>query len=140
MQLNRFSNYLQDYSAPIGFRIAAKHPDWIEALIIQNDNAYEEGLKDVFWIPIKAYWQNRSKQNEAAIRKSLTIDATKWQYTHVLETSRQLVQIIGLSISLCLTVQEMTRSSSRCSIVTKQIRRFIHNGKNTCEKINPLPL
>src|ERR671924_359066 len=48
---------------------------------IQHGNAYEEGLKD-FWIPIKAYWQNRSKENEAALRKFLTIDATKWQYTH----------------------------------------------------------
>ena len=81
MQLKRFSMYLQDYGAPIGYRIAAKHPDWIEGLIIQNGNAYEEGLKD-FWIPIKAYWQNRSKENEAALRKFLTIDATKWQYTH----------------------------------------------------------
>jgi pimeloyl-ACP methyl ester carboxylesterase len=76
-----FGLYVQDYGAPIGFRIATKHPDWIEALIIQNGNAYEEGLKD-FWIPIKAYWQNRSKENEAALRKLLTIDATKWQYTH----------------------------------------------------------
>lgn len=57
----------------------------------------------------------------------------------VLETSRQSVQIISLSISLCLTVQEITRSSSRCSIVTKQILRLIHNGKNTSEKINPCP-
>jgi pimeloyl-ACP methyl ester carboxylesterase len=81
MQLKRFSMYLQDYGAPIGFRIASRHPDWIEGLIIQNGNAYEEGLKD-FWIPIKAYWQNRSKENEAALRKFLTIDATKWQYTH----------------------------------------------------------
>ena len=77
MQLDRFSMYLQDYGAPIGFRIAAKHPDWIEGLIIQNGNAYEEGLKD-FWIPLKAYWQNRSKENEEALRKFLTIDATKW--------------------------------------------------------------
>jgi pimeloyl-ACP methyl ester carboxylesterase len=76
-----FGLYVQDYGAPIGFRIATKHPDWIEALIVQNGNAYEEGLKD-FWIPIKAYWQNRSKENEAALRKLLTIDATKWQYTH----------------------------------------------------------
>jgi pimeloyl-ACP methyl ester carboxylesterase len=81
VQLNKFSMYLQDYGAPIGFRIAAKHPDWIEGLIIQNGNAYEEGLKD-FWIPLKAYWQNRSKENEEALRKFLTIDATKWQYTH----------------------------------------------------------
>jgi pimeloyl-ACP methyl ester carboxylesterase len=81
MQLSRFSMYVQDYGAPTGFRIAAKHPDWIEGLIIQNGNAYEEGLKE-FWDPIKAYWQNRSKENEAALRKLLTIDATKWQYTH----------------------------------------------------------
>jgi pimeloyl-ACP methyl ester carboxylesterase len=81
MQLDRFSMYLQDYGAPIGFRIAAKHPDWIEGLVIQNGNAYEEGLKD-FWIPLKAYWQDRSKENEEALRKFLTIDATKWQYTH----------------------------------------------------------
>jgi pimeloyl-ACP methyl ester carboxylesterase len=81
IQLRRFSMYLQDYGAPIGFRIATKHPDWIEALIIQNGNAYEEGLRD-FWIPLKAYWKNRNKENEAALRKFLTIDATKWQYTH----------------------------------------------------------
>jgi pimeloyl-ACP methyl ester carboxylesterase len=81
MNLGKFSMYLQDYGAPIGFRIAAKHPDWIDALIIQNGNAYEEGLKD-FWIPLKAYWQDRSKENEEALRKFLTIDATKWQYTH----------------------------------------------------------
>lgn len=81
MNLRKFSMYLQDYGAPIGFRIAAKHPDWIDALIIQNGNAYEEGLKD-FWIPLKAYWQDRSKENEEALRKFLTIDATKWQYTH----------------------------------------------------------
>jgi pimeloyl-ACP methyl ester carboxylesterase len=81
IQLRRFSMYLQDYGAPIGFRIATKHPDWVEALIIQNGNAYEEGLRD-FWIPLKAYWKNRSKENEAALRKFLTIDATKWQYTH----------------------------------------------------------
>lgn len=55
MQLKRFSNYLQDYSAPIGFGIAAKHPDWRIALIIQNGDAYEERLKEDFWIPIKAY-------------------------------------------------------------------------------------
>lgn len=81
IQLRRFSMYLQDYGAPIGFRIATKHPDWIEALIIQNGNAYEEGLRD-FWIPLKAYWKNRNKENEAALKKFLTIDATKWQYTY----------------------------------------------------------
>ncbi|MDQ3902217.1 MAG: hypothetical protein M3247_00990 [Thermoproteota archaeon] len=50
MQLKRLSGRQQDYSAPIVFfGIAAKHPDWIKALILQNGNAHEEGLKDDFW-------------------------------------------------------------------------------------------
>lgn len=80
--LNRFSLYVMDYGAPVGFRIAARHPERIESLIIQNGNAYEEGLRE-FWDPIKAYWKDRTKENAAALRDSLlTIDATKWQYTN----------------------------------------------------------
>lgn len=113
MRLKRFSNQPQDYSAPIGFScIAAKHPDWIEALIIQNGNVYEERLNGDFWILIKAYWQNRSKENEAPIRKSLTIDAIKWQYTLGVRNIETISsETTSLSISLCLTLQEMTRSS-----------------------------
>jgi hypothetical protein len=96
MQLKRFSNYLQDYSAPIGFGIAAKHPDWRKALIIQNGNAYEERLKDDFWIAIKTYWQSRGKEIEAAMRKSLTIDATKCQHTHSVRNIETISSDIGL--------------------------------------------
>ena len=98
MQLIRFSNYLQDHSAPMGFGITAKHPDWRKALIIQNGDAYEERLKDDFWILIKAYWRSRSKENEAAMRKSLTLMLQSGNTLTVLETSRQLVQMMGLSI------------------------------------------
>jgi pimeloyl-ACP methyl ester carboxylesterase len=59
IDLKRYSLYVMDYGAPIGYRIAAKHPERVEALIVQNGNAYEEGLRE-FWEPIKAYWQNRS--------------------------------------------------------------------------------
>lgn len=79
--LKKYSLYLMDYGAPIGFRLAVKHPDRVQALIIQNGNAYEEGLRE-FWNPIKAYWKDRSTTNGDALRKLLTIDATKWQYTH----------------------------------------------------------
>lgn len=79
--LNRFSLYLMDYGAPIGFRVATKAPERIESLIIQNGNTYEEGLQD-FWIPLKAYWSEQSPDNEDALRKFLTLDATNWQYTH----------------------------------------------------------
>ena len=52
--LSRYTLYVQDYGAPIGFRLAAKHPQRVQALVIQNGNAYEEGLRD-FWKPFRAY-------------------------------------------------------------------------------------
>ena len=79
--LEKYSIYLMDYGAPVGFRIASKHPEKVESLIIQNGNAYDEGLRD-FWIPLKAYWADKSAENADALRGLLTIDATKWQYTH----------------------------------------------------------
>lgn len=79
--LESYSLYLQDYGAPVGFRIAAKNPEKVEGLIIQNGNAYEEGLRE-FWIPLRAYWKDRSEKNAAPLREFLTLDTTKWQYTH----------------------------------------------------------
>jgi pimeloyl-ACP methyl ester carboxylesterase len=79
--LTRYSLYVQDYGAPIGFRLAASDPDRVEALIIQNGNAYDEGLRE-FWQPIKAYWREPSDQHKEALRGLLTLQATKWQYTH----------------------------------------------------------
>ncbi|NQT12157.1 MAG: alpha/beta hydrolase [Planctomycetes bacterium] len=79
--LQRYSMYLMDYGAPIGFRLAVRHPERVEALIVQNGNAYDEGLRE-FWKPLKAYWQDKSAKNGDALRGLLTIDATKWQYTH----------------------------------------------------------
>lgn len=79
--LESYSIYLMDYGAPVGFRLAAKYPERVQALIIQNGNAYDEGLRD-FWDPIKAYWAERSPENADPLRDLLTLDATKWQYLH----------------------------------------------------------
>ncbi|MDP8245281.1 MAG: alpha/beta hydrolase [Candidatus Hinthialibacter antarcticus] len=79
-QIETFSLYVMDYGAPVGFRLAAKYPERIESIIVQNGNAYDEGLKE-FWDPIKAFWKDRSEENANALRKLLTLDATKWQYT-----------------------------------------------------------
>ena len=76
-----YSIYLMDYGAPIGYRIAERNPKRIQALIIQNGNAYEEGLRK-FWDPIKAYWKDQSSENEKALRGFLVESTTKWQYTH----------------------------------------------------------
>lgn len=81
INLKRYSLYLMDYGAPIGYRIAAKYPERVEALIVQNGNAYEEGLRE-FWDPIKAYWQDRSPENADKLRHLFTLEATKWQYTN----------------------------------------------------------
>lgn len=80
--LNSYSLYLMDYGAPVGFRLAVRHPERVRALIVQNGNAYDEGIDNEFWKPIKAYWQEPSQRNGDALRSQLTLEATKWQYTH----------------------------------------------------------
>ena len=79
--LTRFALYLQDYGAPIGFRIAAKHPERVQALVIQNGNAYDEGLRE-FWEPLKAFWRDPTDDKRVALATSFEFDASKWQYTH----------------------------------------------------------
>ncbi|WP_103668112.1 alpha/beta fold hydrolase [Pseudanabaena sp. BC1403] len=78
--LNRFSLYVQDYGAPVGFRIASQHPDWIQALIVQNGNAYEEGLTPA-WQAFRDLWSDRSEATEAPVRGFLTRDTTIFFYT-----------------------------------------------------------
>ncbi len=80
--LKTYSIYLMDYGAPIGYRLAAKHPERVQTLIVQNGNAYEEGLDNEFWKPVKVYWKDRSKKQGDSLRALLTLEATKWQYTH----------------------------------------------------------
>lgn len=77
--LKRYSLYMMDYGAPVGCRIASRHPERVQALIIQNGNAYEDGLRE-FWEPIKAYWNNPDEEHRNALRDLLTIEATRWQY------------------------------------------------------------
>jgi len=79
--LERYSLYVMDYGAPVGYRLAVKHPDKIEALIVQNGNAYDEGLGE-FWEPLRSYWNEPNEKNKNALKKFLTLEATRWQYTH----------------------------------------------------------
>jgi pimeloyl-ACP methyl ester carboxylesterase len=79
--LDRVALYVFDYGAPVGFRIATRHPDRITAIISQNGNAYEEGLSDG-WNPVQAYWKEPSTANREAIRMLVEPQTTIWQYTH----------------------------------------------------------
>lgn len=81
LNIKRYSIYLMDYGAPIGYRIASKYPERVDALIVQNGNAYDEGLKD-FWIPIKKYWNHKTKENGKALEGFHSPQGLKWQYTH----------------------------------------------------------
>ena len=104
VKLDKYSLYLMDYGAPVGFRLAANRPERIDTLIVQNGNAYVEGIDNDFWEPIREYWKDRGavnkgldnawwinvknayKQpdmvNEDALRFLFTLGATKWQYTN----------------------------------------------------------
>jgi pimeloyl-ACP methyl ester carboxylesterase len=79
--LGRFAIYVFDYGAPVGFRIAARHPDRITAIITQNGNAYTDGLSDG-WAPVQAYWKDPSPANREAVRSMVQPETTIWQYTH----------------------------------------------------------
>lgn len=77
----KFTMYVQDYGAPIGYRIASAQPQRVQGIIVQNGNAYEEGLQQ-FWDPFRAFWKEQTKENRAKLAGFLVMDVTKWQWTH----------------------------------------------------------
>ena len=77
--LSRYALYVMDYGAPVGFRLAVHNPQKVTALIVQNGNAYDEGI-GAFWDPIKAYWSTNAPQEREAIRWLMLPKTTLWQY------------------------------------------------------------
>ena len=81
LHLETFGLYIQDYGSPVGFRLATRHPDRVQWLVVQNGNAYEEGFTG-FWNHLREqYWQHPSPETEAPLRSFLTPDAARWIYT-----------------------------------------------------------
>jgi pimeloyl-ACP methyl ester carboxylesterase len=80
LKLSQFTMYVHDIGAPIGYRIAAAHPERIRGIVVQNGNAYEEGLSEAFWAPVKAYWANPSEDNRRRLEGALTPKAYASQY------------------------------------------------------------
>ena len=81
LRLGRYVLYLQDFGGPVGFRLATRHPERVQALIIQNAVAHAEGLSDGF-VPARAYWANRNAETEKPMRQLLTLETTRFQYLH----------------------------------------------------------
>ncbi|KAI4143205.1 MAG: hypothetical protein L6R39_004665, partial [Caloplaca ligustica] len=81
LSIKKFAVYIFDYGAPVGLRLALKHPEAVTAIITQNGNAYEEGFGAEFWAPVRAYWTSHSPDERQALKEKLLIlEATKWQY------------------------------------------------------------
>src|SRR6267142_2915547 len=85
--LSRYALYIFDYGAPVGLRLAIRHPEQITAIVSQNGNAYEDGLSSG-WNPIQKYWADPSLENRTALKALLSPESTKWQYTHGADESR----------------------------------------------------
>jgi pimeloyl-ACP methyl ester carboxylesterase len=99
--VGKYSMYVMDYGAPVGYRLALRHPERVQALIVQNGNAYDEGLL-TFWDPIKAYWNENVFERRAAIHFLVEPKATRWQYENgvsdltLLDPTTWAVDQIGL--------------------------------------------
>jgi pimeloyl-ACP methyl ester carboxylesterase len=78
--LQRYVLYIQDYGAPIGLRLALQHPERVAGLVVQNGNAYEEGLNPEAWQPLRSYWREPSREHRDRLRAWLTPEGTKQQY------------------------------------------------------------
>jgi pimeloyl-ACP methyl ester carboxylesterase len=101
LALARFSLYVMDYGAPVGYRLALRRPDEVQALVIQNGNAYDEGLRE-FWDPIKKYWADPRPETRTALHVLVEPKSTRWQYENgvpdrtLLDPTAWLVDQVGL--------------------------------------------
>jgi pimeloyl-ACP methyl ester carboxylesterase len=89
LKLTKFALYMQDYGSPVGYRIAVRRPELIKALIIQNANAYEEGIGPAIEDG-KRFWANRNTDTENAMRNILTAEGTKFQYIDGVEDVQRI--------------------------------------------------
>lgn len=91
LELNKYAIYMQDFGGPVGFRLALKHPERVAFFVIQNANAYEEGLPDNFWAPVRELWANPSPENFNKIREAgISREALEWNYTHGVTNSEKI--------------------------------------------------
>ena len=87
--LDSYAVYVFAYGAPVGLRLALRHPERVTAIISQNGNAYVEGLSEG-WDPIRKYWEAPTDENRTALRSFLTPETTRWQYTHGVAATKRV--------------------------------------------------
>jgi pimeloyl-ACP methyl ester carboxylesterase len=79
LKIDRYALYIQDYGSPLGLRLALLHPERVSALIVQNGNAYEEGLSAA-WDPLRVFWQDPTPERREAVRGWLNAAGVRYQY------------------------------------------------------------
>jgi pimeloyl-ACP methyl ester carboxylesterase len=82
LAITGFAMYVQDYGAPVGWRLALHNPSAVSAIITQNGNGYEVGFAEEFWKPIRQLWQHPDASIEDELRQAFTLDSIRWQYLH----------------------------------------------------------
>src|SRR5271166_5272927 len=80
LKIDRYAMYVQDYGAPIGWRLALADPSAITAIISQSGNGYDAGFVESFWKTLWDYQTRPTARTEAPVRQLLTLEATRWQY------------------------------------------------------------
>lgn len=83
--VQQFGMYVQDYGAPVGWRLFLRDAKRVTAIVTQNGNAYEQGFVDAFWAPLWRWTADGNAEDEAAVRATLTTELIRWQYVHGLE-------------------------------------------------------
>jgi pimeloyl-ACP methyl ester carboxylesterase len=77
--VNRYALYVMDFGAPIGYRLALKHPEKVTAIVAQNGPAYAEGYGP-FWKPVPPYWTDGSAEHRDGLRPILALESTRALY------------------------------------------------------------
>ena len=137
--LKKYTLYVQDYGAPVGYRLAVRHPERVTALVVQNGNAYDEGLDNDFWKPLKAYWQDRTEKNAEPLRSFSRWKRPSGSTPTGSATWRRSARTPGPSTRRCSTGPATRRSSWRCSTATAAIRRSIPAGTTTSASTSRRP-
>ena len=134
--LKKYTLYVQDYGAPVGYRLAVKHPERVTGLVVQNGNAYDEGIDNDFWKPVKTYWKDRTEENARPLREFFKLAATKWQYT---DGVRNLEAISPDSWTFDQAFLDRPGNNDiqwRSCTATGAIRHAIPRGRPTSASIN----
>ena len=132
--LSKYSLYVMDYGAPVGYRLALLHPERVQGLIVQNGNAYEEGLLE-FWDPIKKYWADPTPENRAALyflsMRSRPSGSTRTACPDksLLDPTTWLVDQVGLDRPGNLDIQ-MDLMHSTTERTCRSIRSFRHSSES----------